>query len=451
MITPLLAIARNTLVESLRQPVILLITLICGLAIVMTTASTGFSLGLDETGEITGDNKMLLDLGLATVFVCGTLLAAFVATNALSREIENKTVLTVVSKPIGRSTLILGKYLGVAAALVLATLTMLLFLLLMIRHGVLSTAADEPDAPVIIFGLGAVFFSIALAAWTNFFYGWHFSQVASLALLPATALAYALVLCLSKKWEWQSPAVDFKPQVTTACAFLILAMLVLSSIAVAASTRLGQVMTIVVCMGFFVASLMSNYFVGRHAYRNAPVGQVERATPTPTSSPGLAKAGDTFTVRLRGDPRENLPPGSSFYYGPDPSGAGLVVPPFAPVGRAPGEFEDVLGRDRPSALIITKSDGRDLTVRNIGGTPVRVERPPEDGDFVFLTPTRVNAAALALWAVTPNLQHFWVLDAVTQNTPVPMSHALLALLYALALVGASLSLAVLLFQKRDVG
>ena len=39
----------------------------------------------------------------------------FVATAVLSREIENKTVLTVVSKPIGRTTVIFGKYIGVAA------------------------------------------------------------------------------------------------------------------------------------------------------------------------------------------------------------------------------------------------------------------------------------------------------------------------------------------------
>ena len=39
---------------------------------------------------------------------------AFVATAELSREIENKTVLTVVSKPVGRTTVIMGKYLGVS-------------------------------------------------------------------------------------------------------------------------------------------------------------------------------------------------------------------------------------------------------------------------------------------------------------------------------------------------
>ena len=45
---------------------------------------------------------------------------------------------------------------------------------------------------------------------------------------------------------------------------------------------------------------------------------------------------------------------------------------------------------------------------------VAVKSPPRTGDFVFLAPTAVNSAALGIWAVFPNLQHFWLLDAVTR-------------------------------------
>ena len=43
------------------------------------------------------------------------------------------------------------------------------------------------------------------------------------------------------------------------------AILVLAAVATAASTRLGQVMTIVVCAGVLFGSMLSNYFIGRHA------------------------------------------------------------------------------------------------------------------------------------------------------------------------------------------
>ena len=86
-------------------------------------------MGYSDSSEVSSDNKLLLDIGLATVFVCGMLLAAFVATAVISREIERKTVLTVVSKPVPRPVVVVGKYLGVAGAMLVAVLTMLLFLL----------------------------------------------------------------------------------------------------------------------------------------------------------------------------------------------------------------------------------------------------------------------------------------------------------------------------------
>jgi ABC-type transport system involved in multi-copper enzyme maturation permease subunit len=108
MLSQLLTIARNTFVESVRQPIYFVLIAIAGLCLVLTTWSAGFSMGMSESGEVSGDNKLLLDVGMATVFVVGVLLAAFLATAVISREIENKTVLTVVSKPVSRVTLVLG-------------------------------------------------------------------------------------------------------------------------------------------------------------------------------------------------------------------------------------------------------------------------------------------------------------------------------------------------------
>src|SRR6185295_19746401 len=148
-------------------------------------------------------------------------------------------VLTLVSKPVSRVTLILGKYLGVSGAILLGTLTMILFLLMGIRHGVMSTAADDLDQPVLVFSLGFLALAMGIAAWCNFFYGWNFPQTASVLLLPFMFIGYVLILVFDKSWRVQGLAVDFKPQVTLACACLVLAILVLSAIATAASTRLG--------------------------------------------------------------------------------------------------------------------------------------------------------------------------------------------------------------------
>src|SRR5690606_35032549 len=137
---------------------------------------------------------------------------------------------TVVSKPVARPSVVIGKYAGVAGAILLAVSVMLLFLLLGLRHGVLTTAADDPDQPVILFITVAVGLSIGIAVWCNFFYGWYFSQTCMLIMLPAAFAAYILVLLISKKWAIQPITTDFKPQITLACVGLALGMLTITSV-----------------------------------------------------------------------------------------------------------------------------------------------------------------------------------------------------------------------------
>jgi len=429
-------IARNTLTESLRQPIFLVLVLVCGVLQVLSTWAAGFSMGYsDETSEVTGDNKLLFDVGLATVFVCGMLLTAFIATSALSREIENKTVLTVVSKPVGRSSLVLGKFAGLAGAIAIAVVTMLIFLLFGLRHEVMSTAADELDGPVIIFSLIALLLSLGIAAWTNFFYGWSFPQIASILLLPAMALAYVLVLAVGKKWQWQPLTTDLKPQVMLACAAMLCSMFVLTAIATAASTRLGQVLTIVVCSGVFVFGLLSNYLIGRHAFLGTPIAVIKEASPDRIDMEPFTSTRDIYHVVLDAEPDEPFRPGSSFFYGSTPGGLDTAVPDFPPF----------------TGVTKSAAAGTELDVRHAGREPIALARPPRPGDYVFRQHPRVAPVALALWSVIPNMQDFWLLDAITQNAPIPLSHLGLVILYTVFQSGAFLCVAIVLFQKRDVG
>ncbi|MDX9911287.1 MAG: ABC transporter permease subunit [Phycisphaerales bacterium] len=444
-------IARNTFVESIRQPFYPIVIALSGILQLFNTWSAAFSMGWTETGEFSGDNKLLLDIGLSTVFVLGMLLAAFVATAVLSREIERKTVLTVVSKPISRAAVVLGKFLGAAGSIVWATLLMVLFLMMGLRHGVMSTAADTLDMPVILFSLTAIGLSLAVGIAGNFFYGWSFPQTVSILLLPLMLVAYALVLALSKKWAWQSLATDFKPQAMLACLSMLLAILVLTAVATAASTRLGQVMTIVVCAGVFMVGLLSNYFIGRSALENTPVARVGAAEPLDPSRPDLTQRGTSYVIGFDQPALTTLQPGMSFYFGPAANGSALAVPAFPPIDPPRYDADAALAAGQPSRLVMTETHEQGLIIRNIGEQPLRVQRPPERGDFIFLRPTRVNAPAYAAWAIIPNMQAFWLLDAVSQNSPIPPSHVGLLAIYALLQIGAFLALAVALFQTRDVG
>jgi ABC-type transport system involved in multi-copper enzyme maturation permease subunit len=88
MLEQLLAIIRNTFFESIRQPVVLVVLLVATLLLIISNPLAAFTMEDDQ--------RMLVDIGLATIFVAGALLAALVATGVLTREIENKTALTVI-------------------------------------------------------------------------------------------------------------------------------------------------------------------------------------------------------------------------------------------------------------------------------------------------------------------------------------------------------------------
>jgi ABC-type transport system involved in multi-copper enzyme maturation permease subunit len=454
MFLQIITIARTTFIEAARQPVLLLMVLLSGILQVFNTWSTGFAMGMEETSEVVGDNKLLLDVGLATIFVFGAVLAGFLATAVMSREIENKTVLTIVSKPVPRPVLVLGKYVGVTFAILGAMLAMLAFLLMAIRHGVMSTASDELDGPVLLFSLSMVGGSLLLAAWCNFFYGWNFCQTAMTLLVPLTLIGYFAILMVSKKWEMQSLGTDFKPQVTIACSCLILAVMVLCAVGVAASTRLGQVMTIVVCFGVFVLSLFSNFLFGRHVFRNELLGTVAVVRAQDPTKADFNSPESIFSIRLETPPRKPMPPGTPLYYGPSPSGFPLMAKgTYIPYK---GDLSSSGAMSAPGvgpAIIVTDSKPpyQELEIRNIGATPVVVMRPPERGDYVFTQDTKTNLPALGAWGAIPNLQFYWLLDAVSQNRPVSATYLGVAALYACSQIAAFLSLGIVLFQRRDVG
>lgn len=444
-----IAIAKTTFVEAIRQPIYFFLIALCGVIQIFNTWGTNFSMAYETTAEVSADDQLLLDIGMGTIFGCGVLLAAFIATATISREIENKTALTVVSKPVGRAVVVIGKYLGVTGAIIMATAVMLIFLLLSIRHGVLTTAADDPDQPVILFSFIAGLLTLGLAAWCNYFYGWSFTQVASVLVLPAFFLAYLGVLAFGKEWRPQPLGTDFKPYVTLACGVLALAILVLTSVAVAVSTRLGQVMTIIVCAGLFLFGLLANHLVGRGAMDNKVIAYIQSVESVDLADQSFSRPGQRYTVVLDGPPNEDILPGSSFFYGENPNGFRLAVPPFAPFEGDPEG--DVLGRDVEPAIIVTGVDGLTVHIRHIGGRPLNVRRPPMVNDAVFLRPTEYNPVLLTAWVLTPNMQFFWLMDAIAQNRTIPAGHVAMVAMYALLLIVAFLALGVALFQRRDVG
>ncbi len=446
-----LAIAKNTFLESIRQPIFFVLVMLAGLLQVFNTLLSSYSMGYTENAEVSGDNKMLLDMGLATVMVCAMLLAAFIATSVVSRELENRTALTVISKPVGRPLFVLGKYLGIVASILVAGVIMLVFFMFAIRHAVMSTARDTADGPVLVFGTTALLLAIGLGIWGNFFYGWVFSSTCIGSLLPLSLIAYALTLVVSKDWEWQNITADLKPQIMIASAAVLLALMVLTAIAVACSTRLGQVMTIVVCSGCFILGLLSNYMLGRPAFDNHQIASIVEIGTHRLDTEEMNKAGNWVIIGTKNPATPELKVGDQVYYGPNPNGVGMVVPNQGVFKGDPNKGEDVMSAKSAPALVVREISENKLRYTCVNVNNLPISRPPLKGDYLFSRPTGGNVLARTAWAVVPNFQFYWLVDAITQGNAITGRYLGLLAGYGGAQIAAFLALGVLLFQRRDVG
>ncbi len=257
MLNKLWGIITNSFTETIRQPIYGIMLLVTGGALVLNVALAGYT--LDD------DNKLLKDLGLSTLLLCGLFLSAFSAAGILSREIDNKTVLTVISKPVGRPLFLFGKFIGLTGALALAFyLTGIIFLLTM-RHKVMERASQTFDMPVILFGLGAIVAAILIAAFCNYLYDMQFSSVAIALATPLMGVALLLVAFIDKDWQIQSFGKDFVDGQLVGAVTLVFAMvMILTAVAIAVSTRLGQVMTLVVCTAVLLIGLVSDVMFGQY-------------------------------------------------------------------------------------------------------------------------------------------------------------------------------------------
>lgn len=70
--------------------------------------------------------KIIIDVGLASINLFGVFIAIFLGVSLVSKEIERKTIYTILSKPIQRYQFLIGKYLGLALTLAVNTIVMAL-------------------------------------------------------------------------------------------------------------------------------------------------------------------------------------------------------------------------------------------------------------------------------------------------------------------------------------
>ncbi|PIR23936.1 MAG: hypothetical protein COV44_00555 [Deltaproteobacteria bacterium CG11_big_fil_rev_8_21_14_0_20_45_16] len=88
-----------------------------------------FSLFMGEV-SLYQNIKVVKDIGMATISLFGVFVAIYMGVNLLYKELELRTIYTIVSKPVDRFEIILGKYLGIVLVLTVNLVLMTAFLYL---------------------------------------------------------------------------------------------------------------------------------------------------------------------------------------------------------------------------------------------------------------------------------------------------------------------------------
>ncbi|MEZ6065861.1 MAG: ABC transporter permease subunit [Planctomycetaceae bacterium] len=211
------AVARGTVKEAVRQPAFLLTIGVTALFLIALKYIPFFA-GKEET-------KFYIECSLATILLSGLTLGVWLASTSVADEIEGKTAMTLLSKPVNRRQFVLGKYLGILQTL----------LLLVVVSGVLlyfftyeKTGYDARES-----SSGRLDF----VEWT------------SVSWLP-----FEVPTAVPQRWDMATRTI---PGLT----LIFMEIAVVTAISVAISTRVPMLVNVVTCLTIFVVGHLTTVLV----------------------------------------------------------------------------------------------------------------------------------------------------------------------------------------------
>ncbi len=396
----LLAIIKNSYLQTVRQPVYTIIVLVTLGGLGIAPSITGWT--LDD------DNKMLRDIGLSTLLIQGLFLACFAASNVFNTEIEDKTVLTVIAKPVNRCVFVLGKYLGVLGALLTAHYLAGIAFFMTMRHGVMQTASDTHDTTVIVFGPCVMLLILIAAGVINYIYDKRFLLTVLLLVVPAGALSTGILLVIDRNWKLQSYEItqtmdNLPPEVMEP----------------------GSLRGIVEFRPIEGDRIIKGHrgFLVRKTWQG-PINDADRQYLLDISDSLQWKRDVSFLVQ-----ESYKPQGTEVFKAAILLIVALAI--LAGIAIAASTRLGVIGTFLISLLAISAGLAADQTLRPMA----------EEG----------IAWAKFVYPLIPNFQCFWMVDALSDNQIIPWSYLASASGYGLMYSAGLLLLGMALFETREVG
>jgi ABC-type transport system involved in multi-copper enzyme maturation permease subunit len=200
------AIALNTFREAVRDRVLYGL-FACAVVVLVFSLALG-ALALHE------EDRVVYDIGMASISLFSVVLAVFLGSSLLYKEIQRKTLYVILPKPLHRGEFLLGKYLGIV-------LTAVVFLGMIGSVQLLVSAVQVDDSASLGLGVAAallIFLGVGL--WrapdrTTFMGLWSIvaligsSWVYAEVGLPISVALAQLLLCLGEVLVLTSVAMFF--------------------------------------------------------------------------------------------------------------------------------------------------------------------------------------------------------------------------------------------------
>jgi hypothetical protein len=358
--------------------------------LLLTTCSAAFEVFLATPYYFAfGDEpKLVKNSVLAVMLLAGLLGAVLSASASLAREIRTGTALAVLSKPVGRAQFLLAKYAGLMLALTVMTYVNLVAALIASR--MVFDAYGSTDLAAVGIFAGGVAAAYAIGGFSNFFLRRPFVSDAFFALVVTLSLAAFLIFQFTTQFESLGEYASVDWRLVPAAILILFALWILAALALACSTRLDIIPTLAICSALFLVGIMSDYLFGRRA---EPVWRFDMKAEATSSR--------------WSDSQKALLKQIADKYDQDRSGT-----------LDPAERESISAEDK-----------------------ARLARAGMAGHWW----------ASLLYTVTPNWQVFWLADALSMGkSTFQWGYVGRAFAYVVGYVGATLSIAVLLFEEREL-
>jgi ABC-type transport system involved in multi-copper enzyme maturation permease subunit len=128
----ILTLAASTFLETVRDRIFYLVAIFGFIMLASTAILSPLTIG--------AQGKIMADVGLASMVLFGLLVVVFVGSSMVRKELDKGTIVTILSKPVGRREYLLGKFLGLNLTLVsmLGVMGLIFLLMLFLAPGSFS-------------------------------------------------------------------------------------------------------------------------------------------------------------------------------------------------------------------------------------------------------------------------------------------------------------------------